>query len=71
LRKNADLQFPALIHLHHDVEAADEFAFDVELGDGGQLLYSLIPARISASSSTFTAVIPLVYTLKQVVCVKG
>ena len=29
------LQFPAFIHLHHDVGAADEFAFDVQLGDGG------------------------------------
>jgi hypothetical protein len=29
------LQFPAFIHLHHDVGAADEFALHVELGDGG------------------------------------
>jgi hypothetical protein len=28
------LQLPVFIHLHHDVGAADEFAFDVELGNG-------------------------------------
>jgi hypothetical protein len=28
-------QFARLVHLHHDVRAADEFALDVELGDGG------------------------------------
>jgi hypothetical protein len=41
LKSAADhlLQFPVLIHFHHDVGAADEFAFDVELGDVGQLLY--------------------------------
>jgi hypothetical protein len=48
--------------LPHDAGAADEFAFDVELGDGGSLLCSLMPWRISESSSTFTAVMPLVST---------
>lgn len=28
-------QFPSLVHLGDDVTAADEFAIDVELGDGG------------------------------------
>jgi hypothetical protein len=35
LATNHLLQFPVFIHLHHDVGAADELAFDVELGDGG------------------------------------
>src|SRR5687767_6652329 len=36
LRRAQDLlQFAALVHLHHDVRAADEFALHIQLGDGG------------------------------------
>src|SRR3954447_22016493 len=37
LRRGAQdlLQLTALVHLHHDVRVADEFAFDVQLRDGG------------------------------------
>ena len=29
------LQFARFVHVHHDVRAADEFAFDVQLRNGG------------------------------------
>jgi hypothetical protein len=38
------LQLARLVHLHHDVRAADEFAVDVELRDGrpvGEVLDAL------------------------------
>src|SRR5689334_17014558 len=34
-RRQHLLQLARLVHLHHDVRAADEFAAHVQLGDGG------------------------------------
>ena len=50
------LQLAALVHLHHDVRAADELAVHVELGDGRPVAVFLDALADLASSSTLTVV---------------
>jgi hypothetical protein len=54
LRREQFLQLARLVHLAQDVRTADELAVDVGWRIAGQFANSLIPWRISGSSSTFT-----------------
>src|SRR5256885_1258423 len=56
------LQLARLVHLHHDVRAADELALHVELGDRGPVAVVLDALADSWSSSTLTVEMSLVST---------